>query len=556
MQLELNRKTLLLAFALTFVVYAILQLGVFHAITEYDHDRDLIIEQELVERGTFSYFGQAYVINPPINYITHAVPIWLTGDLSYLAQQIIEIIMFAAAIILIYFIALELTKDQKQAFIAFVLAAVSWTFILATAIRSYSIMLLMGTLLFYTYLRYLSKPGYKSAAIFGIVIGLAMLTKSSFFFLLVIMGVHLIWTLLTKQDYKYEHLGAIAILTLVLYAPYLYYIFINGLPWPWQANLASLSGAWAAGAERIPIWHIYIEMLKTWPVLFAAGLVAIGLQIRSEKKSVLMSTNFLLILTVLVTPLLVPLLLRLTALNHWFFLFIPLPILAAQLVTKLEKHSKLLLVLLLVAIAVTGAYQISKNVSSEAVNGNEELNNFISELSASDSLLSEWRYAYFNVFSDAYAEYSQGFDPGNAVVYAIDYYISAEPIEDAPFLEPYKQMSSKTPVYGGDFYAYKVDLPVLLELGNFTSNGKILLTSSDDKPVSFARCSIYTEDWNLPQISNNAGEIENIVPQGFSGEAKLRCVAMGYQQYDGAISETINLGELNGFRHNYKDTRF
>jgi hypothetical protein len=343
---------------------------------------------------------------------------------------------------------------------------------------------------------------------------------------------------------------------LLLYVPYLYYIFINGLPWPWQANFASLSGAWAAGAERIPVWHIYIEMLKTWPILFAASLVAIGLQVKSEKKSVLMSTNFLFILTVLVTPLLVPLLLRLTALNHWFYIFIPLPILSAQLIEKIPKYKKHAFIALLIFLAITGAYQISQNVASREAYNNEELDSFLAELTPSDTLLSEWRYTHINVFSEAYAEYSQSFDPMNAVIYASDYYISSERLEEAPFLELYKQFSSETPVYGGNFYAYKIDLPALLEIGNLSSNGQVLLVNSDGEPVSYARCTISGESWNLPQMSNKAGEIEMIMPRGYSGEAQLQCTAMGYAPYQGPATETVNLGKLSSFRHNYKDTRF
>jgi hypothetical protein len=345
-----------------------------------------------------------------------------------------------------------------------------------------------------------------------------------------------------------------ALLAAIVYAPYLIYVAVNGLPWPWQANLASLSAAWTNGA-RIPPWQVYLDFFKTWPVLLLASLAAIILQFKSERKSILSSHKLLLILAVLVTPFLIPMVLRLTALNHWFYLFIPLPILSAYLVGRAGKFAKPLLIILVGALLITGAFQISQNVAPISVYNNEELNSFVKELTPSDTILSEWRYTYFDVFSPAYSEYATQPDPGAIITLSADYYLSTKQI-DLPFLEQKQVISSDIPIYKGDIFVYAVDLNSLLSSNNLTKKGTVTLVNSENKPVSYAQCQIYAENWAIPQISNRAGEISLIVPKSFASEPSLQCKAMGYEDYAGPVSDMVNLGKLNGFAHKYYNTRY
>ena len=185
-------KKVVLIFLAVFLFHLIFQTVFFQTLTEYDHDRDLIIGKEIYERGTISYFGSAYIINPPLNYLMHASLNFLSGEFIYLHHQIFEIVMFFLALVLIYFIMLELTANKKVALYTFLISSLAWSFTFATAIRSYSLTLLFGNLIIFAYIKYLKKPDWKWAVITGIVLGLGMLAKTSLAWLAMIITLHFI----------------------------------------------------------------------------------------------------------------------------------------------------------------------------------------------------------------------------------------------------------------------------------------------------------------------------------------------------------------------------
>lgn len=544
------------------IFYLIFQLTVFQTNTEYDHNRDLVITRELAEQGTFSYFGQVYVINPPLNYILHALPIWITGHFSYVLQKVLEIILFWVGICLTYFVALEFFSDKKKALSAFILAAVTWSFILASAIRFYSVVLLFGNVLLLSYLLYIKHPSTRRLLFFGVAIGLAMLIKSSFVFFILILLAHFFAMHIIQKDIRrlLMHSISLAIAPVLIYLPYLIYICANKLPMPWQAYSLSTGqqAAWLAGYVHPPVWSGYVQLFKFWPVLTSIAVVATILFFCKERGR-LNKKLFLVISLFLLTPLMTWFI-RAADMHHWFYVFTALPLLAVYAIYKLAEttkvSSRILFCVLLLAILSMWAIKLPHWGHNIQEYWASEVFTFMSGLKANESILSEWNYNLFDALSPAYVGYSAQFNPAQAAIYGANYYVAIAK-QDLEFLQFNKLITTPPPKQ--ELHIYEINLPKVYTYLNLTSRGKLKLINSKNKPVKSAQCYInsISAKWAIQQISDNAGEMEYIVPLEWSGPANISCMAIGYKPYDAAIVATnINLGKLSAFFHKYTVSRY
>lgn len=549
--------------SLVFVFYFIFLMFFFQVSPTYDYYRDLTIVKEIYHRGTFSYYGQAYVINPPMNYLIESVPLFIFGGLIYTANKILEICIFFSALVILYFISLRILKDKTKALLSFMIASLTWTFIYATPTRSHSIVFLISCAMVLAYLRYQDDNNYINACILGLIMGLSMLIKSSLVFLIFLISLHFFYYCIVEKKIKgsVKYYSVFAIVALAVYIPYLIYIYINQLPWPWVANMINISGgaAWLEGYVAPPFYFLYYVVLKHWNVLFIISIISF---FWGYHKKVLNKDYFLLYLILFLGPLIAKLVIPIVEissgnLHHWYYFFIPLPILTVFFIYEFRENVRYyLLVFVFIALLVNFFIFIPREgISIEKWSSNKIFND-IKDMKGNETVLSNWeRYNYINAMSNSYSEFSQGVDLKQALIYDADYYfLTSKSDEDWLYL-----VDEGKGYEGSQIYVYKINKAELMNRSGLIKKGVIRLVNSHSSPVSMARCAIYDgSGFSMMKVSDNAGEIELTVPNsGEKGTYYIECIAMGYDKYSGEInSSEISLGKLHPFYHKYTGTRY
>jgi len=529
----------------------------------YDSFRDLVVAKEIAQRGTFSYFGQAYSVNPPLSYLMRAAVIKIAG-FSLVAQKALGILMFFLGQVLVYATSRNFWSKKRSLYV-FLVSSLSWSFVMATRIRSFAYMMLFSGLIFYTYTRYLEDCTRRNAALVGVSLGLGMLAKSSFAFLVILLSLHHFLRWLkdgTNEDIiQYGIFGSVASL---LYIPYLAYQAVNGLQMPWTAQQMTVTGeaAWLEGFTPESHLFLYRRLVEMYPVMTTvtvAGLILFRNKIRQKLYRPL---GFMALVAGL-GPLLGRLVLAKVHVYVMFFIFIPLPFLTVWTVkTWLEEKEpslslpgkledltsgQIITAMLVLAAGIHGTAKIQENTGPLGSHISPSAEGFIEDLGPQDTVMSEDSYVRLHALSDAYIENADSPSRGLLLRYGADHYISKNP-RNRTYLEKYGeiQLSGKTR------YIYNFSYQNLQGIDVKTTQ----TVNNEGDHVSYVICQVAGEGWRNTHVSGRDGELTYATPEGYRGPEQARCRALGYQDYRGRTQPYIDLGPEKPLNHRYDNSRY
>ncbi len=212
---------------------------------EYDHGRNLGIALCTSKYGLPCYFGQNFLNNPPLSYYLHALLIKLFG-FHYQLHRMLDLAFFIAGIILVEIIGRRLKLENLELFVG-----LNWTFIYATAIRSYSELLFAGALIYLAYLELLEKDNW---FFFGLASGLGLWFK----YTLGVFSAVLSLVYFVKKR-KVEPLAYAWAVILLLFSPLVLYSKLNGLPMPWKVS-AKNQQIWRNSVPP-PIYDPFVKII-------------------------------------------------------------------------------------------------------------------------------------------------------------------------------------------------------------------------------------------------------------------------------------------------------
>ncbi len=359
----------------------------------YDHNRNLLVIKDLVNYGTYTYFGYNFVINPPLFFIIYSL-FGLFIGVSHFSMQFIGLLIYFLASIIIYKIVELISKSRDAPIIAFIITFLNPTSLLIEEIDFFAINLLMSSLLLLTYLLFIKNQSIKNALILGLIAGLSMLTKDSFIIFLLLLVIHYLFFS------RFNKNSLISILTaLITYLPWVSYLLLNNLPMPWQSHAGELSGNLSWGGElTTPFYHAFYLLLINWPVLFLLSIIYCFI-----------GKNKLLKTIIIIGPIIVRLILHYFVIDHIYFLFIALPIASSLLIVnkRLKNYSSLIIT------AITISFIIN-NYNTLFINGSFtrdscDFIDFLHSLKPSDSVivdeLNPIDYTHFALMSNARFEH-------------------------------------------------------------------------------------------------------------------------------------------------------
>ncbi len=426
----------------------------------YDHNRNLLVIRDIVQYGTYTYYGFNYVVNPPLYYLLLSIPGAVFG-VSHFSIQFFVLINYFLASFLIYKIVFKLTKSEKLALFSFLIAFLNPTSLLIEDIDYFDIVFLMGALLVYTYFDFLDNPNTKNAVIFGIVIGLSMLTKDSFLIFNLLIALHY-FIFVKNKDWK-NILISLSI-SFIVYSPWFLYLFINNLPFPWQSHAGDITGnlEWG-GYQPMPYYHGYIILLKNCPVIV---LVSFYYAIRKRERDPKIT---FLKMGILFGPLLVRIILSYFVIDPIYFLFVVLFI-----YFSVRKYPKYIYGLVFVSFLILNLRLIYLHTLPSDFNTCSVVN-FAKSLNKSEVVLvmnikneTIPDYTDFELMSPAKFEYTTESNLYNDIIINdADYIISGTPLDN----------SSVFKCVGSKYYVIKIMKPSFPKLYVRSKYGKPLANS-------------------------------------------------------------------------------
>lgn len=253
---------------------------------DYDPIRNLIVSQEIQERGIPTYFDSAYWQHPPLLNYMIALTSSLFGITLYLAGKIVILAFSFLSLFVFYKLCLEF-KDRTFARLAtsiFAATPVFWVW-------SNQIMHEVPQTFFFIATAYFFYLAVKRSAnkyfyFAGIFLGLAMLTKSQAVIVVPVMLAYL-WVEKGKTAFiEKTALKSIFIMFLIagmVYSPYFLYRTVNNAPSLFGEEafkeLVTGKAAWAPTGDISVPFYYYItsifDIISFGVVFFAAGLVYI-----------------------------------------------------------------------------------------------------------------------------------------------------------------------------------------------------------------------------------------------------------------------------------------
>jgi hypothetical protein len=562
-----RNKKLISASAGILSLYTVVQLFLLQTnMHGYDSFRDLSIVKEIAVRGTFSYFGQGYAVNPPLSYLMRAGVASLTG-FNLFSQKAFSIMMFFAGQLLVYLSARNFW-DKRRSFYVFLVSSLSWSFVLATRIRSFAYMMLFSGLIFYSYTRYLNESSLQNAVLVGVSLGIGMLAKSSFAFLVIILSLHHGFRWLKEgTNTDIIHYGVFGGAAFALYVPYLAYLGLNGHPMPWAAQAMSITGEAAWMQNFTPESHIFLyrRLFEMYPVM---SLLTFGgiISFREKIKKKLFGPLGFIALVVLLGPIMGRLVLAKVHVYQLFFLFIPLPFFSLWTVERILERfdlshekldsikqlngAKILVILLVLASSLYGVSKIDQKTTPQGNYFPDSMIQFTENLEEDEVVLSEKGYIRLHALSDGYVENSGEISARRLQAYSADYYISSQNLS-----KNYLDKRQEIIIADEETNVYKVQSSKLPGSAN-TTEASFELESNGGRPVSYARCVVAGQNWRQTKISDASGQVTFQMPETSRG-AIVGCQALGYREFQkGVDGRTIKVGELKPIIHRYKKTRY
>ncbi len=280
----------------------------------YDQLRNLVVSDEILERGIPTYFGYNFYKHPPLLYYLIAL-LSLSGISLHTSGQIIVLVFAFFSIIFTYKLGNELF-DKNFARVSSILLGVTPSFwVWGNRIMHETMIYFFFPATLYFFLLGIRRERTGDWICFGLLLGLGLLAKVV---MLLIIPIAIIFSLSSPRVVRfgkrvsYVNLGLIkkAMLSLFLaflvYSPYLIYKVINHGPGIFEIWSKHVRGdiPWAKEIVHTPFYyyisnlHLTLSFLLT--ILFAVGLVFLIL--RKEKRLLLPLIWFLIIITFFSLP--------------------------------------------------------------------------------------------------------------------------------------------------------------------------------------------------------------------------------------------------------------
>ncbi len=446
----------------------------------YDHNRNLLVIRDIVQYSTYTYYGFNYVVNPPLYYFLLAIPGLIFG-VSHFSIQFFVLINYFLGSLLIYKIVLKLTKSEKLALLSFLFAFLNPTSFLIEDIDYFDIVFLMAALLVYTYFNFLDNPNLKNSFFFGAFIGLSMLTKDSFLIFNILIALHY---LIFVKNKNWKNTLISFCISLAVYLPWILYLLINNLPFPWQAHAGDITGnlEWG-GYQPRPYYYGYFILLKNCPII---TLISFYYAIRKRERDPKIT---FLKMSILFGPLLVRMILSYFVIDPIYFLFTILFIYFS--IRKYPKYIYFLVLasFLILNLRIIYLYTLPSGFNTcSIVKFAKSLNK--SEVALVMNINNETipDYTDFELMSPAKFEYtSESGLYSNILTRDADYIISGSPLSNSSVFE----------CLGSKYYVVRVEKPSL---------PKIYIRDFYGKPLANSIILIKKDGGVMYGIADNYGE--------------------------------------------------
>jgi|GEM_PF-2603621 len=280
----------------------------------YDQLRNLIVSDEILERGIPTYFGQNFYKHPPLFYYMISF-LGLSGLSLYTSGQVIVLLFAFLSIVFIYRLGNELF-NRNFARVSSVVLGVSLPFWLwGNRILHETMVFFFFTSSLYFLLLGFRKGRTRDWVTLGLLLGLGLLAKVVMFLIIPIV---IIFAFISPEIIRFRKRVSYVNLDLVkkgllslfiaflVYSPYLIYNLINGIPGILETWVEHIRGdiPWASGVVSFP-WHYYLSNLHLTlsipvTILFVTGLVFMA--IRREKRLLLPLSWFLVVIAFFSLP--------------------------------------------------------------------------------------------------------------------------------------------------------------------------------------------------------------------------------------------------------------
>lgn len=225
-----RKLKLILVFALAYIGFFSFNMIFSGGRIAYDTARNEKIITEFARYGTFTYFDVPFIVSPPLYYIIHSFPVGIFGAGQGVFKTT-EITLYFLGALIAFFIVKEFRLSDRAGLLAFFLLLIDGQMFGIQAIDFWGIILLFSSLLILFFVSIWKKGGILNYLGFGVSVGLGMLSKSSFIFIIIPLVLTFLAFSLARKDFK--RIGWLAFSILVgvaLYSPWMYYLTSNGFP--------------------------------------------------------------------------------------------------------------------------------------------------------------------------------------------------------------------------------------------------------------------------------------------------------------------------------------
>lgn len=521
----------------------------------YDHNRNLLVMEDLVNYGTLAYYGRNFVTSPPLYFLTYSFAGLLIG-VSHFSIQFLELITYFAASLLVGRILFKISGSRKTALIGFLITFLNPTALLVEDLDFIAINLLTASILVLGYFKFIKSQGLRSSLILGLALGLSLLVKDSFFLLACLIIIHYLLFIRKKLAY----LLVVLVIALIIYSPWLIYLQVNDLPFPWESHEGELTGnlEWADYQVK-PLTEGYAILFNNWPLMFILSILY------CFNKSKAKEVNFFKFLLV-AGPLFTRLILSYFVLDHVYFLFISLPVLSTLIISAesfkldlyrldLKINARNLLVLLLAASLLVNNYLIIVNEGS-FLHDNCSLFAYLKGLTKSDVVLEAnvevLGYTDFELMSDAKFEHTMTADLNflTTMILANDANLLVSGTRlNYPFLKLTKSFNCNIRGVNANYYVYDISKGE----ANYSLSFKVV---GDNKPLANAFIRLLFGNKSYYFLTKNDGTCSISV---IERPLMARIYRVGYEPkmiIEPKGDLTVNLNKLPFYLTGYNHTRY
>ncbi len=280
----------------------------------YDQLRNLIVSDEILERGIPTYFEYNFYKHPPLLYYLISL-VGLSGIPLYTSGQIVVLLFAFLSIIFIYKLGNELFNRNFARVSAIVLGLSPPFWIWGNRILHETAVFFFFISSLYFLLLGIRKGKTRDWMSFGLLLGLGLLAKVV---MLLVIPIAIIFALLSpsvirfRKRTSYVNLELVkkAILSLfiafLVYSPYPIYKFVNRGPSILETWVEHIRGdlPWGSETVSVPLHYymlnLHLTLSMTVALLFVVGLVFMA--IRREKKLLLPLIWFLVVIAFFSLP--------------------------------------------------------------------------------------------------------------------------------------------------------------------------------------------------------------------------------------------------------------